>query len=215
MGYFLWSNNKNMKKIKDGLTFDDVLMVPRKSGVYSRNDVSTKTQLTKNISLNVPIVSANMDTVTEARMARCMAEAGGIGIIHRFLSIETQADEVRKVKRAENVIIDDPYTITPKESLETAENFMINHNISGLPVLEEAKKVVGIITRKDILFSKNKNILVRDAMTKKVITASPKISVTNAKELLFKYRIEKLPLIDAKGCLKGLITLKDMLLSKT
>ena len=200
-----------MKKIKESFAFDDVLMVPRRSAVVSRKDVSTRAQFSKHIALNIPILSANMDTVTEARMARCMAEAGGIGIIHRFLSIESQAEEVRKVKRAESIVIDDPYIIDPYASVEFAETFMREHAVSGLPVIDADRKVLGIITKKDIVFVENKKISVADAMTKKVITASFSIQPKKAKEILFKHRIEKLPLVDSRGHLRGLITLKDML----
>lgn len=200
-----------MKPIRETLTFDDVLLVPKASSIFSRYDVSTKTRLTRNTELNIPIVSANMDTVTEARMARFMAEAGGIGIIHRFLSIESQADQVRKVKRAESVIIDDPYTISPDVTVDEASRVMTHRAISGLPVLDTQNRVVGIITKRDVLFTKNKTQLVKDVMTKKVITAPVKTTPKTAQELLFKYRIEKLPLVDAQKRLKGLITFKDMI----
>lgn len=202
------------KPIRETFTFDDVLLVPRKSAVFSRGDVSVRAEFSRHITLNTPLVSANMDTVTEGRMARFMAEVGGFGIIHRFLSIEQQADEVRKVKRAENAVIEDPYFIGPDASVVDAERLMQKHNISGLPVIE-AKKVIGIITRRDILFLEDKKEKISRAMTKKVITAPRRISLRAAKELLFKHRIEKLPLVDARGYLKGLVVLKDILRSAT
>ena len=200
-----------MKPIRDTFTFDDMLLVPRKSGVFSRKDVDTHAQFSRNITLNIPIVSANMDTVTEARMARFMAEAGGIGIIHRFLPVDQQAEEVRKVKRAENVIIEDPYVIDPEEAVEDAERMMRERGISGLIVVDEKRRVVGIITRRDTLFTQDKHVSVARAMTKRVITAPWRISQKAARDILFVHRIEKLPLVDQKGKLQGLITLKDML----
>ena len=197
--------------IKETYTFDDVLLLPRRSKIFSRKDVSLVTQFSRNISLNIPIVSANMDTVTESRMARFMAEAGGLGIIHRFLTIDRQCEEVRKVKRAENVVIEDPYTISKEKSVEDAAKFMNEYGISGLPVLDEKEKVIGIITKKDILFTDSRDKKVWEVMTKKVIFASPKISQERAKKILFEHRIEKLPLISSGGFLKGLITLKDIL----
>ncbi len=202
-----------MKPIRETYTFDDVLLVPKKSSVFSRREVSTHARLSKNIILNIPVVAANMDTVTESRMARFMAEAGGIGIIHRFLPIAHQAEEVRKVKRAENVIIEDPYSISLEATVFEAERTMIEHGISGLPVLNDEKKVVGIITHRDILFMEqgDRARMVRDMMTKKVITAPHRISLAHAKKILFEHRIEKLPLVNGRGHLAGLITLKDIL----
>jgi len=197
--------------MREGYTFDDVLLEPQRSGVFSRKDVNTRAKFSKNITLNTPIVSANMDTVTEHRMARFMAEGGGIGIIHRFLSIERQANEVRRVKRAENVVIEDPYTINAESDVSGAERVMSEKGVSGLPVLNSSGKVVGIITRRDILFTEEKNKKVSDAMTKKVITGNPKIVLSAAKKILFAHRIEKLPLVDRVGKLRGLITLKDIL----
>lgn len=197
--------------MKEAYTFDDVLLEPQRSLVFSRRDVNTETRFSKHITLNLPIVSANMDTVTESRMARFMAEMGGIGIIHRFLPISRQAEEVRLVKRAESALIDDPYTIFLESEVADAKKIMDQKHVSGLPVIDEKRKVVGIITRRDILFCENLNAKVKDAMTKKVITAERRVKIADAKKLLFKYRIEKLPLVDKSGKLKGLITLKDIL----
>lgn len=197
--------------MRDGYTFDDVLLEPQRSGVFSRKDVNTESQFSKHITLNMPIVSANMDTVTEHKMARFMAESGGIGIIHRFLPIDRQVAEVMRVKRAESVLIEDPYTIGSEADISEAERTMSEKNVSGLPVLNFAGKIVGIITRRDILFAEEKSKKVSDAMTKKVITGSPRITLPAAKKILFEHRIEKLPLVDRSGRLKGLITLKDIL----
>ncbi|OGF74555.1 IMP dehydrogenase [Candidatus Giovannonibacteria bacterium RIFCSPHIGHO2_02_FULL_46_20] len=200
-----------MKLIRETFTFDDVLLVPRRSAVFSRKDVTVRAQFSRNITLTIPLVSANMDTVTEARMARFMAEAGGIGIIHRFLPIDQQAEEVRKVKRAENVVIEDPYVINPEQVIADAERIMRDRGVSGLPVVDEAKRVLGIVTRRDALFTQDKQTKIARAMTKRVITAPRRISQKAARDLLFAHRIEKLPLVDSKGRLCGLITLKDML----
>lgn len=201
-------------KTRLGLTFDDVLLLPRKSAVYSRKDVSTKALLTRNITLNVPIISANMDTVTESGMARAMARLGGIGIIHRFLSIERQVEEVRKVKRAENVMIDDPFTVSPEMTLGEAKAFMRREGTSGVLVVKEKsgkKTLVGILTRRDLLFETDDRKKVSAVMSTNLITAEPGVSVDKAKSLLHSHRIEKLPLVTKGGELAGLITLKDIL----
>lgn len=201
-------------EIREGLTFDDVLLVPKRSDVYSRKDVDTSARLTRDLSLNIPLVSANMDTVTESAMARAMARAGGIGIIHRFLSIERQAEEVRAVKRAENAVIEDPLTIGPDETLGAVRKLMKQESVSGFPVVEVVrgkKKLVGILTGRDLLFESDNALRVRDLMTTRVITAPPSIEVEEAKKLLHKHRIEKLPLVGKDGTLAGLMTLKDLL----
>ncbi|HSE35026.1 MAG TPA: IMP dehydrogenase, partial [Candidatus Paceibacterota bacterium] len=201
-------------EIREGLTFDDVLLVPKHSDVYSRKDVDTSARLTRDLSLNIPLVSANMDTVTESAMARAMARAGGIGIIHRFLSIERQAEEVRAVKRAENAVIEDPLTIGPDETLGAVRKLMKQESVSGFPVVEIVrgkKKLVGILTGRDLLFESDNALRVRDLMTTRVITAPPSIEVEEAKKLLHKHRIEKLPLVGKDGTLAGLMTLKDLL----
>src|SRR3989338_4708663 len=166
--------------MKEGLTFDDVLLTPKKSRVFSRKDVSLKTLFSKNIELSAPIVSANMDTVTESRMARFLAESGGIGIIHRFLSIEQEAEEVKKVKRAENIIIDDPYTIGPDQSISEARRIMASDGVSGLLVVDDKKRLLGILTARDLIFEPDPPAgggkKVSEVMTKKVITAPAKVS---------------------------------------
>ncbi len=197
-----------------GLTFDDVLLLPRRSAVFSRKDVSTRARLTRNITLDIPLISANMDTVTESGMARAMARMGGIGIIHRFLSIEREVEEVRKVKRAENVIIEDPFTVHPDITLGEAKSFMRREGISGVLVVKEKggkRQLVGILTRRDMLFETNDAKKVSALMTTKLVTALPDIALDKAKDLLHTHRIEKLPLVSAQGELVGLITLRDIL----
>ena len=204
--------------IREGITFDDVLLVPRRSGVFSRKDISTLTKLSKNLSLNIPLVSANMDTVTEALMARAMAEAGGIGIIHRFNTIEKQVEEVRKVKRAQNIIIEDPITVSPFITIEAVKGIMGREGISAVLVVEEGasartkghKKLVGILTRRDLLFESDLTKKVSAVMTKDVITAPPTVSLSKAREILHAHKIEKLPLVTKGRELVGLITLRDI-----
>ncbi len=198
--------------IRECLTFDDVLLVPRKSGVFSRKDVRTETKLSRNITLHIPIISANMDTVTESRMARAMADAGGIGIIHRFCPIEQQVAEVRKVKRAESVIIEDPLTVSPTDTVADTARLMEKCGVSSALVLQPGeKKLVGILTSRDMLFENHNGKLVKEIMTKKVITSPYHISLIKARAILHQYKIEKLPLLRKNGDLAGLITLKDIL----
>ncbi len=197
-------------EIREGLTFDDVLLVPKRSSVVSRSHVSLRTELSRNVSINMPIVSANMDTVTEANMAIAIAREGGIGIIHRFMSIEQQVNEVRRVKRAENIIIEQPYTVSQEQRLQDAISKMNEYNVSGLLVTDD-ERLVGILTRRDIMFESDGNKRVYDVMTKNVITAKYGIGIEEAKDILHKYRIEKLPLVDEKNRVKGLITAKDIM----
>lgn len=198
--------------IKKAYTFDDLLLEPKFSAISSR-DTDLTTRLSKNILLDVPIISANMDDVTEYKMAKFMAENGGIGIIHRFLTIEAQAEEVRKVKRAESILIEEPYVISDGASSEDAKNLMDEKGISGLPVLSQGGKLAGIITKRDILFyeSLHGNGNISDVMVKKVITAPKGISLQEAKKILCENSVKKLPLIDSENKLVGLITLKDIL----
>jgi len=196
-------------EFKEGLTFDDVLLVPKYSDITSRSQTSLTTQLSRNISLNIPFVSANMDTVTESSMAVTIARAGGIGIIHRFLTIAEQANEVLKVKRSGSVVIENPYSITGDKTLQDALNYAGDRDISGLLVVDSNSKLIGIVTERDLLFA-NSNSLIQDVMTKDVVTAKSGISIDEAKELLHKHRIEKLPLIDDSGLVTGLITSKDI-----
>ena len=196
--------------IREGLTFDDVLLVPQHSNIISRSQTDLKTRLSKKIALNIPMVSANMDTVTEANMAIAFAREGGIGIVHRFLNIEDQAELVRKVKRSESIIIEQPYTITSQQKIKDAIDHMKKFGISGLIVVDNNNKLVGIITSKDIRFESNLERNVADIMTKNVVTAKHGITIDEAKEILHNNSIEKLPLIDEEKNIKGLITGKDI-----
>ena len=196
-------------EFKEGLTFDDVLLVPKYSDITSRSQTDLSTKLSRNISINIPFVSANMDTVTESLMAMAMARAGGIGIIHRFLPIQEQADEVLKVKRSGSVMIENPYSISPEKSIQDALDYAENKDISGLLVVDPNTKLIGIITERDLLFA-NRNDHIQDVMTKDVVTAKPGVTLDEAKEILHKHRIEKLPIVDDSGIIKGLITSKDI-----
>ncbi len=193
----------------DALTFDDVLLVPDYSEVLPK-DVDVSTFLTRNIRLNIPIISSGMDTVTEARMAIAMAREGGLGIIHKNMSIERQADEVDKVKRSEHGIIVDPIFLAPHNILQDAHDLMERYRISGVPITEHGK-LVGIITNRDLRFETDLTQRISDCMTHEhLITAPVGTSLEEAKKILGKHRIEKLPLIDNEGNLKGLITIKDI-----
>lgn len=195
--------------LKQAYTFDDVLLVPNKSDVLPR-EVSLKTQLTKKIELNIPLMSAGMDTVTESKMAIAMAREGGIGIIHKNMSIEQQAKEVDKVKRQENGVITDPIFLTPDHTLQDAEDLMGQYRISGVPITVDGK-LVGILTNRDTTFETDYSKKISEVMTKdNLVTAPENTSVEEAKELLKKHKIEKLPLVDKDGNLKGLITIKDI-----
>ena len=197
------------KIIKTAYTYDDVLLVPNKSEVLPK-EVSTKTQLTKKIKLNIPLMSAGMDTVTESKMAIAMAREGGIGIIHKNMSIEAQAKEVDKVKRQENGVITDPIFLSQDHLIQDAENLMSQYRISGVPVTKDGK-LVGIITNRDIIFETDYQKKISEVMTKEnLITAKEGTTVEEAKEILKKHKIEKLPLVDEEGYLKGLITMKDI-----
>jgi IMP dehydrogenase len=196
--------------IVEGLTFDDVLLVPKRSPIVSRSQTDLRTKLSRNITLNTPIISANMDTVTESNMAIALAREGGIGIIHRFMTIEDQVDEILRVKRSESVMIEQPYTIKPDLTVADAKKAMADYNVSGL-LVEEGGKLVGIITRRDITFEKNNKLKLSELMTREVITAKPGITIDRAKEILHNQRIEKLPVVDDKGHIVGLITSKDIL----
>ncbi|MCF0156109.1 MAG: IMP dehydrogenase [Veillonella sp.] len=192
-----------------GLTFDDVLLIPAASDVLP-HQVDLKTQLTKNITLNIPMISAGMDTVTESRMAIAMAREGGIGVIHKNMTIEEQAHEVDKVKRSEHGVIVDPIHLSPTNLLADAEELMHRYKISGVPVTENGK-LVGIITNRDMRFETDLSKPIGQCMTREeLVTAPVGTSLDQAKELLAKHRIEKLPLVDNNGELKGLITIKDI-----
>lgn len=197
------------KLVKEGLTFDDVLLVPAKSDILPK-DVDISTHLTQKIKLNAPVMSAGMDTVTEAKMAIAVARQGGIGIIHKNMSISQQAEEVDKVKRSENGVIIDPFWLTPDHYVYEADQLMAKFHISGVPITVEGK-LVGIITNRDIRFEKNHNKVISEVMTKeKLITAPEGTTLEAAQEILTTYKIEKLPIVDKDGYLKGLITIKDI-----
>jgi IMP dehydrogenase len=197
--------------IKEGLTFDDVLLVPKRSPIISRTQTDLKTKLSRNITINIPLVSANMDTITESGMAIALAREGGIGIIHRFMTIGDQVDEVLKVKRSESVMIEQPYTIKDDMKVHDAKKMMLEYGVSGLLVETEDRTLDGIITNRDIIFEKNMERKVAELMTKNVITAKYGTTMEQAKEILHKHRIEKLPVVDDKKRIVGLITSKDIM----
>jgi IMP dehydrogenase len=202
--------NINGKLVKEGLTFDDVLLVPQASQVLP-SQVSLETMLTKNIKLNIPIVSAAMDTVTEARLAIALARQGGIGFIHKNLSIEEQAKQVDYVKRSESGMITHPITLTKYSTLEEAEDILSKYKISGLPVVDENNKLEGIVTNRDLKYRVLDKTPIIEVMTKEnLVTAPVGTSLEEAKEILYKHRIEKLPIVDETFTLKGLITIKDI-----
>ena len=195
--------------IGEGITFDDVLLVPSYSEVIP-NQVDLSTNLTKKIRLNIPLMSAGMDTVTEHRMAIAMARQGGIGIIHKNMSIEAQAEEVDRVKRSENGVITDPFYLSPEHTLKDANDLMAKFRISGVPITE-GKKLVGIITNRDLKFEEDFSRPIRECMTSKnLVTAKEGVTLKEAKAILAKARVEKLPIVDDDFNLKGLITIKDI-----
>ncbi|GKU85277.1 IMP dehydrogenase [Niallia sp. NCCP-28] len=200
------------KFVKEGLTFDDVLLIPAKSEVLPR-DVSLKVQLASNLNLNIPLISAGMDTVTEADMAISIARQGGLGIIHKNMSIEQQAEQVDKVKRSESGVITDPFFLTPDHQVFDAEHLMGKYRISGVPIVNnnDDQKLVGILTNRDLRFIEDFSIRISDVMTKEnLVTAPVGTTLEEAEKILQKYKIEKLPLINSEGVLKGLITIKDI-----
>ncbi|MFD2442623.1 IMP dehydrogenase [Bacillus sp. CGMCC 1.16607] len=200
------------KFVKEGLTFDDVLLVPAKSEVLPR-DVSLQVELNDGLKLNIPFISAGMDTVTEAEMAIAMARQGGLGVIHKNMSIEQQADLVLKVKRSESGVITDPFYLTPDHQVFDAEHLMGKYRISGVPIVnnEEEQKLIGILTNRDLRFIQDFSIKISDVMTKEnLVTAPVGTSLQEAEKILQRHKIEKLPLVDNNGVLKGLITIKDI-----
>jgi len=198
------------KIVKEGVTFDDVLLIPAKSDVLPR-EVDTSTRLSKTISLNIPIVSAGMDTITESKMAIAMARQGGIGIIHKNMSISRQAEEVDRVKRSESGVIVDPFYLTPDKPLREAEVLMSKYRISGVPIVDENKRLVGIITNRDMRFEKDHSKLISEVMTSRgLVTAPVGTTMEEAIKVLQEHKIEKLPLVDENNVLKGLITIKDI-----
>ncbi len=195
-----------------GLTFDDVLLVPRRSGVATRRQVDTRTRLCRGIDLAIPIVSASMDSVTESRMAIAIAREGGIGIVHRFLPVVEHVAEVQRVKRAESVVIDKPYTVGPEATVRQAAAFMEEHGSAGILVLDRDRRLLGIVTARDVLFETDLDRPITTVMTprERLITAPVGTPAEEAKQILHRHRIEKLPLVDAEGRLRGLVTSRDI-----
>jgi len=200
--------NKSKTAI-EGITFDDVLLIPAKSD-FVPSQADTSTQLTNNVRINIPIVSAAMDTVTESALAIALAQEGGIGIIHKNLSIEAQKREVAKVKRSEHGVILDPVTLSPTDPVRKALELMNEQNVSGIPIVD-GKKLVGILTRRDLKFLKDLDVRISSVMTKNnLVTRPPGTTLEQAKEILREHKVEKLLLVNAKGELTGLITMRDI-----
>jgi len=198
------SNNFNHKFTQEALTFDDVLLIPAHSEVLPR-DVEIKSKLTRDITINVPIVSAAMDTVTEYGLAIAIARQGGIGMIHKNMSIEAQMDQVRKVKRSESGMIIDPVTLGPDARIGEAHDLMSTYRIGGIPIVDGGQKLVGILTNRDLRFEKAMGVKVSEIMTKEnLITAPVGTTLDQAKDILQKYKIEKLPVVDSNNILMGL-----------
>ena len=203
-------DNQSGKFIGEGLTYDDVLMVPAYSDILPR-DVNVSTKFTKEITLNIPIVSAAMDTVTESKLAIAIAHEGGIGVLHKNMSIEAQAEKVRIVKRSESGMIQDPVTLSVEANVGDALDLMKEHRIGGIPVVDASKKLVGIVTNRDLRFQKDNSLPVKEVMTSdNIITTKEGTSLDNAREILQEYKIEKLPVVNANNELIGLITYKDI-----
>ena len=200
----------NNRFAKEGLTFDDVLLIPAKSDVLP-NTVKLETYITKKIKLNIPLLSAAMDTVTESGLAIAMAREGGIGIIHKNMTIERQRDEVERVKRSENGVITNPFYLSPDNYVYEANDLMGKYRISGVPICDENKKLIGIITNRDMRFLTSFDIKISEVMTKDNLVTAPKgTTLSEAQEILRRHKIEKLPIVDDNGNLKGLITIKDI-----
>lgn len=205
-------SNWDTKFLKKGYTFDDVLLIPAESHVLP-NEVSLKTKLANNLTLNIPIITAAMDTVTDSKMAIAIARSGGLGVIHKNMSITEQAEEVRKVKRSENGVIIDPFFLTPDHKVSEAEELMQRYRISGVPIVETManRKLVGIITNRDMRFISDYNAPISEHMTSEhLVTAAVGTDLETAERILHEHRIEKLPLVDESGRLSGLITIKDI-----
>jgi IMP dehydrogenase len=193
------------------LTYDDVLLVPQYSEVESRKKLSTRTRLTSKLNLQIPIVSANMDTVTESEMAVAMARAGGIGIIHRFMSIDEQVRQVQRVKKTESFVVENPITLKVSDTVGDVKRIVKDTYTGGIVILDETGKVVGIVTTRDLLFEENGHRSLSEVMTREVITAPSGTTLKQAEKILHEHRIEKLPLVDENGHLSGLITVKDIM----
>lgn len=196
--------------MREAITFRDVLLVPKRSAIRSRKDVDTTGRFSRGLAVKCPVVSANMDTVTEAPMAIAMARCGGLGIIHRFLSIEDEVAEVAKVKRAENIIIEDPYVLGPEATVAHARAAMRRHEVGGMLIVDPKRKLLGIVAERDLQFHEDPSQPLREVMSRDLVTAKPGISEDAARKLLARRKIEKLPLVDAQGVLVGLITARDL-----
>ncbi len=206
----MFNCNEKEKFVKEGLTFDDVLLIPAKSDILPA-DINLGTRLTKKISLNIPLMSAAMDTVTESGLAIAMAREGGIGVIHKNMPIDLQADEVQRVKRSENGVITDPFFLSADNFVYEADALMKKYRISGVPICDEDKKLIGIITNRDMRFLVDHNVKIKDVMTKENLVTAPKgTTLAQAQEILRRHKIEKLPIVDESGRLSGLITIKDI-----
>ena len=204
----MFSDSK--KFVGEGLTYDDVLLVPAYSEIIPR-DVRVNSMFSRNIAVNIPIVSAAMDTVTEAKLAIAMAQEGGIGVLHKNMSIEKQAAEVLKVKRAENGMITDPITLSEEALVKDALRMMKEYSIGGIPVVDKSEKLIGIVTNRDLRFERDVNRPIKEIMTKEVVTAPQGTDFEQAADILQNHRIEKLPVVDADGKLVGLITYRDII----
>jgi IMP dehydrogenase len=202
-----------MENFAETLTFDDVLLVPQKSGVLPR-EVEVTTKLSRNISLNIPLVSAAMDTVTESRLAIAIAREGGLGVIHKNMTIDQQVTEVDRVKRSESGMILHPITLSPNKKIGDVLELMQRYQISGVPIVDKKRRLVGILTSRDLIFEKDTEKLVKDVMTKDVVTAGAGTTLDAAQEILKKHKIEKLPVVDSERVLIGLITIKDIIKKK-
>ena len=204
------NTNFDEKFGKQGLTFDDVLLIPAKSDV-TPNQIDLKTRLTKGITLNTPIITSAMDTVTESKMAIAIAREGGLGVIHKNMTIEQQAEEVDKVKRSENGVIANPFSLTADKTVEEADQLMGKYKISGVPIVDDNGKLIGILTNRDLRFITDFSISIADVMTKdNLVTAPVGTTLEDAQKILMNHKIEKLPIVDDNGMLKGLITIKDI-----
>jgi IMP dehydrogenase len=214
--FFVFRSKEHQKEIivkilpEVALTYDDVLLVPQFSDVSSRRNLSTGTSLTSQINLQIPIVSANMDTVTESDMGIAIAHAGGIGIIHRFMSIDEQVRQVMRVKKSESFVVDNPIALKETDTIGDVNRIVEETYTGGIVILDEAKQVVGIVTTRDLLFEKDMNKPIAEVMSREVVTAPADTTITEAEKILHEHRVEKLPLVDKKGVLTGLITVKDI-----
>ncbi|MBI3548885.1 MAG: IMP dehydrogenase [Elusimicrobia bacterium] len=196
--------------LEEALTFSDVLLVPQRSSIASRKQVDLAGRFSRRITLKTPIVSANMDTVTEADMAVAMAQCGGLGVIHRFLTIEEEASQVNKVKRAQSVVIEEPYTLSPTDTIAGAQELMRRWRVGGLLVVDGKRKLLGVVTHRDTQFETDGSKPITSVMSRKLVTAKPGIASSEAERLLRKHKVEKLPLVGPGGILKGLITSRDL-----